>query len=71
MVLIIICLLTNTSSCSSWLLELINALLTIHIMPFIGHLNNSITGPGSPGPSEVDHFCNNAICISDLVSIHF
>ena len=40
-------------------------------MPLIGPLYNRIAGFGSPGPSGFELIYNKAICIFDLVSMHF
>ena len=72
MVLILfVCLLTNASYCSSSLFGLIGSLLSIGIIPLIWQFNNSVVGLGSTGPSGVDVTCNKAICMSDLVTMHF
>ena len=45
--------------------------LIIGMMPLIEWLNNSFAGLCNPGPCRIDLICDKAICISDLISIHF
>ena len=71
MVLIIFCLFINALECPSSLFELSGSLVGIGMMPLIEWLKSSVAGLGSPGPSGVDLICNEAILMSDLVSMHF
>ena len=45
--------------------------LSISMMLLIGQLNNSVTGSGIPCSRRVKLICNEAVCGSAFVSIHF